>query len=394
MGIPGPCANGSGNEDVREDAGAEWRFVAVRRTLLFIERSLRERPRWAVFEPNDEPLWMTVRRAMEDAMNQAFVDDQPVNPYRLYAIRVRWEGRVVAGLSRIGALRRTTSVLEYRQGGEPSLVHKLPGEINHEPITLERGVTQDLEFDTWARAASGGNPLAGFRRDVTIELLNNADEVEVTYRVYRCWVSAYEVAPHLDPDGPASVIESITLENEGWERVSEALSGHTHLTTSATSISDLVTAGYPWRLLESAASRVKRSSPGTVAILSGGDAENVGSAIAHQAGVSLVQVDLERVLSKYIGETERMLDRVFDRAAELEAVLLFDEADALFGKRTDVRSSHDRYANLEVSRLLARIDRHPGLVLIATTGDVKLNPEILRRARLVMPGAREPLPPR
>lgn len=386
MRMPGPRAN---NENGRTPRGVEWRHVTVRRALPFIERSLREALCWTVFEPNDEAPWMRVRRAMEDAMNQVLDDNQPVNPYQLYAIRVRWEGRVVAGLSRIGPLRRTTSVIEYRQGGDAGSVHKLPGATDYEPITLERGVTQDLEFDTWARTVSGANPLAGFRRDVTIDLLNEAGEVEVTYLVYRCWVSAYRVTPQLDVNGPAVVIESITLENEGWERVSEGLPGHIHLTEPATRISDLVRNGYSSSLLQSAASQAKRGTPGALAILSGGDPEAIGSAIARQAGVSLVHVDLGQVVSKYLDETERTLDRVFERAAELEAVLLFDEADALFGKRTDVRESHDRYANLEVSYLLARIDRHPGLVLIATSGDVRLDPELLRRARFVMPGARK-----
>jgi phage tail-like protein len=330
---------------------------------------------------------------MEDAMNQVMEDSQPVNPYRLYSVRVRWDGRVVAGLSRIGALRRTTSVTEYREGSGKGSIHKLPGVIRYEPITLERGVTQDLEFDQWARASSNAKPHTSFRRDVTIDLLNEAGEVKVTYRVYRCWVSEYQVTPQFDANGPAVVIESITLENEGWERLSEGLSGYAHLTEPATRISDLVTAGYSSRLLESAASHVKQGSTGTVAILSGGDAEFVGSAIAHEAGVNLVRVDLGQVVSTYINETERMLDRVFERAVELEAVLLFDEADALFGKRTGVRSSHDRYANVELSYLLERIERHPGLVLIATTSEATLDPDVLRRVRYVIPGAPKPLPP-
>jgi SpoVK/Ycf46/Vps4 family AAA+-type ATPase len=101
-----------------------------------------------------------------------------------------------------------------------------------------------------------------------------------------------------------------------------------------------------------------------------------------------MRVDLGQVASAHIDETERMLDRVFERAADLGAVLLFDEADALFGKRTGVRSSHDRYANLEISSLLERIDRYPGLVLLATAGEVTLDPEVLRRVRFVIPGTR------
>jgi SpoVK/Ycf46/Vps4 family AAA+-type ATPase len=133
---------------------------------------------------------------------------------------------------------------------------------------------------------------------------------------------------------------------------------------------------------------VTQGFAGTVAILSGGDAGTVGAAIAHEAGVSLMRVDLGQVATAHIDETERTLDRAFERAADLGAVLLFDEADALFGKRTGVRSSHDRYANLEISSLLERIDRYPGLVLLATAGEITLDPEVLRRVRFVIPGAR------
>jgi phage tail-like protein len=325
---------------------------------------------------------------MEDAMNQVMEDDRAGRSYQVYAIRVRWDGRVVAGLSRMSALRQTTGVTEYREGGGEGSIRKLPGVIRYEPITLERGVTQDLEFDRWARASRSGLPHTGFRRDVTIDLLNEAGEVEVTYRVYRCWVSEYQVAPQIDTDGSAVVVESITLVNEGWERMSDGLSELFHLVEPATRLADLVTAGYPSKLLENAVGRVTKGSAGTVAILSGGDAGTVGAAIAHEAGVSMMRVDLGQVASPHIDETERMLDRVFERAADLGAVLLFDEADALFGKRTEVRSSHDRYANLEISSLLERIDRYPGLVLLATAGEVTLDSEVLRRVRFVIPGAR------
>src|SRR5689334_19271776 len=94
--------------------------------------------------------------------------------------------------------------------------------------------------------------------------------------------------------------------------------------------------------------------------------ENAAAAIAREAGAPLQRVDLGQVVSKYIGETEKNLSRVFAAAEKAGAVLFFDEADALFGKRTDVKDAHDRYANLETSYLLERIEAYAGLVVLGT----------------------------
>jgi hypothetical protein len=106
--------------------------------------------------------------------------------------------------------------------------------------------------------------------------------------------------------------------------------------------------------------------------------------VAGELGLDLVVVDLSRVVSKYIGETEKNLGRVFDAAEDGAAVLLFDEADALFGKRTEVRDSHDRYANLEVGYLLQRIEQFRGLAVLTTNVRSALDPAFLRRLRTVV----------
>jgi len=123
-----------------------------------------------------------------------------------------------------------------------------------------------------------------------------------------------------------------------------------------------------------------------------GGASGTGKTLATQVAASEVQlnmyhIDLGKVASKYIGETEKNLRRVLAAAERSDAVLLFDEADALFGKRTTVKDSHDRYANIEVSYLLQRVESHPGLVVLTPNAKASLDPAFVRRLR------RTPRPP-
>jgi SpoVK/Ycf46/Vps4 family AAA+-type ATPase len=101
-------------------------------------------------------------------------------------------------------------------------------------------------------------------------------------------------------------------------------------------------------------------------------------------GRELLRVDLAAVVSKHIGETEKNLDRIFDAAAKAGAVLLLDEADALFGKRSAVKDSHDRYANIEVADLLQRIEAHGGVAILATNHRENIDPAFVRRLRFVI----------
>jgi ATPase family protein associated with various cellular activities (AAA) len=115
--------------------------------------------------------------------------------------------------------------------------------------------------------------------------------------------------------------------------------------------------------------------------------------IAAEADMPLYRIDLSQVVNKYIGETEKNLRRLFDAADTVDAILFFDEADALFGKRTEVRDAHDRYANLEVSYLLERMERFKGLAILATNRKKDLDEAFLRRLRFVidfpLPGEEE-----
>lgn len=146
------------------------------------------------------------------------------DPYKNFKFRIRWGGRTVAGVSKVSSLKRTTEVVRHREGGDPSTSHKSPGRTEYEAITIERGVTHDLEFQSWASqsfrpgGAAGSERSADFRRSMTIEVLNEAGQVAIAYNVYKCWVSEYQAASDLDANANAVLIEQIKIENEGWER--------------------------------------------------------------------------------------------------------------------------------------------------------------------------------
>lgn len=158
-------------------------------------------------------------------MTQFTVNAYRFDPYKNFKFRIKWDGRYVAGVNRISALKRSTEVVEHREGSEPSITRKSPGRTHYEPITLERGLTHDMEFEQWANKVwnYGAGPgsevsLKDFRKDIQIEIYNEAGQLVARYNVYRCWVSAYQALPDLDANATVVAIESITLQNEGWER--------------------------------------------------------------------------------------------------------------------------------------------------------------------------------
>lgn len=158
-------------------------------------------------------------------MPQFSVNAGRVDPYKNFKFRIKWDGRYVAGVSKVSMLKRTTEVVKHREGGDPSTSRKSPGRTEYDAITLERGVTHDTEFEKWANKSwnYGSGPgsetsLKDFRKDIIIELLNEAGQVAVVYRVFRCWVSEYQAMADLDANANAVVLQHIKLENEGWER--------------------------------------------------------------------------------------------------------------------------------------------------------------------------------
>jgi phage tail-like protein len=131
----------------------------------------------------------------------------------------------VAGVSKVGTLQRTTETIPHRNGGDPSTQRISPGQTRYEPITLERGVTHDVEFERWANKVwnygaglSAEVSLKDFRKDIIIEVYNEAGQLVLAYKVYGCWVSQYTALPELDASANAIAIESMQLQHDGWER--------------------------------------------------------------------------------------------------------------------------------------------------------------------------------
>ena len=158
-------------------------------------------------------------------MAQFTVNASRFDPYKNFKFRVKWDGRYVAGVSKVSALKRSTEMVEHREGGDPSTTRKSPGKTKYEAVTLERGVTHDLEFERWANkvwnfGAGLGQEvsLKDFRKDISIEVYNEAGQKVLAYNLFRCWVSEYRSLPDLDASANAIAIQTIKLENEGWER--------------------------------------------------------------------------------------------------------------------------------------------------------------------------------
>jgi phage tail-like protein len=158
-------------------------------------------------------------------MAEFTVNPTRFDPYKNFKFRLKWDGHYVAGLSKCSALKRTTEVVEHREGGDPSTSRKSPGRTKYEAITLERGVTHDTDFEAWANkvwnygAALGAEvSLKDFRKNLAIEFYNEAGQLALAYKVYRAWVSEYQALPDLDANANAVAIQHIKLENEGWER--------------------------------------------------------------------------------------------------------------------------------------------------------------------------------
>jgi phage tail-like protein len=161
-------------------------------------------------------------------MAQFTVNAQRFDPYKNFKFRVKWDGKYVAGISKVSALKRTTEVVKHRDGGDPSSSRKSPGRTEYDPITLDRGVTHDKEFEQWANKVwNFGSGLGAevslkdFRKDVIIEVYNEAGQLALAYKVFRCWVSEWQAEADLDANANAVLIQHIKLENEGWERDAE-----------------------------------------------------------------------------------------------------------------------------------------------------------------------------
>jgi phage tail-like protein len=158
-------------------------------------------------------------------MAQFTVNAQRFDPYKNFKFRLKWDGKYVAGVSKCSALKRTTEVVKHREGGDPSSSKKSPGRTEYEAVTIERGVTHDVEFELWAGkvwqvgAGLGAEvSLKDFRKDIILEVYNEAGQLAITYNIFRCWVSEYQAVADFDGNANAVLLQHLKLENEGWQR--------------------------------------------------------------------------------------------------------------------------------------------------------------------------------
>ena len=154
-------------------------------------------------------------------MAQFVVNANRFDPYKSFMFRVKWDNKYVAGLSKMSALKRSTDPVVHRDGADPSTDHKSPGKSKYDAVTLERGVTHDTAFEEWAnKVHSLDSPMSlkSFRKDIVVDIFNEANQKVLSYKLYRCWVSEYQALPALDAGTAAIAIETLKLELEGWER--------------------------------------------------------------------------------------------------------------------------------------------------------------------------------
>jgi phage tail-like protein len=155
-------------------------------------------------------------------MPEFSVNPTRFDPYKTHMFRVKWDGVYVAGLSKMSALKRSTAPVTHRVGGDPSHDRKSPGLTTYDAVTLERGVTHDVAFEAWANKVSNleqpGISLPDFRKDLIVDVFNEAGQKVISYHLFRCWVSEYQALPALDASSAAVAISTLKLEVEGWER--------------------------------------------------------------------------------------------------------------------------------------------------------------------------------
>lgn len=156
-------------------------------------------------------------------MAQFTVNSYRFDPYRNFKFKIKWDNEYVAGLNKCSALKKSTEMVEWWDGGDNSTSRKLPGKTKYEAITLEQGVTHDTRFEEWANLVNNfkgqaAMSLRDYRKNITIDVFNLAGQKVFSFNVYRCWISEYQALPELDTSANAVMITTIKLENEGWER--------------------------------------------------------------------------------------------------------------------------------------------------------------------------------
>jgi phage tail-like protein len=148
------------------------------------------------------------------------------DPFRNFRFKVKWDGQYVAGLTKMGALKRTTEMVEFHEAGENITSRKLPGKTKYDAVSLEAGITYDTAFSDWANlvndfASHSITSLGEFRKNVTVDVFNEAGQLALSYHLFRAWVADYQALPDLDASANAVAITTIKLEYEWFERDEE-----------------------------------------------------------------------------------------------------------------------------------------------------------------------------
>ncbi len=152
------------------------------------------------------------------------VNTHRYDPYRTFKFQVLIDGRPVAGLKKMGALKKSTETVKWRSAGDPSHERVMPGGTKYEPVSLEQGLTHDPIFEQLANLVNNiqgdaAMSLKNFRKDIVINVLNLQGQVAISYKLFRAWVSEFQALPELDAGSMNAVgIQTITLQHEGWER--------------------------------------------------------------------------------------------------------------------------------------------------------------------------------
>jgi phage tail-like protein len=156
-------------------------------------------------------------------MPTGFQNSKRVDPYKSFKFRVKFGQKTVLGISKVSALKRTTEVVKHRDGGDNSTDHKSPGRTTYDAVTMERGLTHDREFEIWANMVhdykgDAAMDLANYKREVTLEMLDEKGHPVYRYFLHDCWVSEFTSLPELNSNANALAIESLKIELEGWSR--------------------------------------------------------------------------------------------------------------------------------------------------------------------------------
>ena len=158
-------------------------------------------------------------------MGPLSVNPQRFDFYKNFKFRVKWDGRYVGGFSKVSSLKDMVEAIKHHEGGDSFADRTLPGRNRFEAVTLERAITQDPEFESWANKAwnCGTGPGAevsfkDFRKDIVLKVYNEAGQLALVCKIFRCWVSEFEALPVLDANANAIAIQHVKLDNEGFER--------------------------------------------------------------------------------------------------------------------------------------------------------------------------------